>query len=253
MEAETLIIFRENPECMHAVEIRDVEKCFGAHRVLRGVSLSVAEGEAFVLLGPNGAGKTTLIRIVATLLRQDSGVVRVLGYDTRREAQEVRRRIGVVTHNPLLYEELTARENLTFYARAYGVPLERIEELLDRVELEERADEPVSTFSRGMKQRLSIARALLHSPEVLLLDEPTTGLDIKGRRDFYALLGNLLEEGVTLLMTTHHTEEAERLCSRGAVLRSGRVVAQGELSELKASVESLEDAYLQMTGEEGEG
>ncbi|NOZ59612.1 MAG: heme ABC exporter ATP-binding protein CcmA [Euryarchaeota archaeon] len=237
---------------MHAVELRDVEKSFGRHRVLRGVTLSVERGEAFVLLGPNGAGKTTLIRIVATLLRQDSGEVRVLGYDARKEAQEVRRRIGVVSHNPLLYEELTARENLEFYARAFGVPIRRAEEMLERVELEERADDQVSTFSRGMKQRLSIARALLHSPQVLLLDEPTTGLDIRGRRDFYALLERLLEEGVTLLMTTHHPEEAERLCSRGAVLHSGRVVAEGRIQELKASVGSLEEAYLRATGEEGE-
>ena len=207
------------------------------------------KGEAFALLGPNGAGKTTLIRIVATLLRQDSGEVRVLGYDVREEPQEVRRRIGVVSHNPFLYEELTARENLEFYARAYGVAESRVDEMLKMVNLLEREDDLVSTFSRGMKQRLSIARALLHSPEVLLLDEPTTGLDLKGRRDFYNLLGELLAEGTTLLMTTHHLDEAERLCTRGAVLLSGRVVAMGELSELKASVESLEEAYLRITGE----
>ena len=207
------------------------------------------KGEAFALLGPNGAGKTTLIRIVATLLRQDSGEVRVLGYDVREEPQEVRRRIGVVSHNPFLYEELTARENLEFYARAYGVAESRVDEMLKMVNLLEREDDLVSTFSRGMKQRLSIARALLHSPEVLLLDEPTTGLDLKGRRDFYNLLGKLLAEGTTLLMTTHHLDEAERLCTRGAVLLSGRVVAMGELSELKASVESLEEAYLRITGE----
>ena len=186
---------------------------------------------------------------MATLLRQDSGEVRVLGHDTRDEAREVRRRIGVVSHNPFLYEELTARENLEFYARAYGVEESRVDDLLERVNLAEREHDLVSTFSRGMKQRLSIARALLHSPPVLLLDEPTTGLDPKGRRDFYALLAELLGGGTTLLMTTHHMDEAERLCSRGAVLLSGRVVATGELSELRGSVESLEEAYLRITGE----
>ncbi len=234
---------------MHAIEVQGVSKSFSSLEVLRGVTLTVEKGEAFALLGPNGAGKTTLIRIVATLLRQDSGEVRVLGYDVREEPQEVRRRIGVVSHNPFLYEELTARENLEFYARAYGVAESRVDEMLKMVNLLEREDDLVSTFSRGMKQRLSIARALLHSPEVLLLDEPTTGLDLKGRRDFYNLLGKLLAEGTTLLMTTHHLDEAERLCTRGAVLLSGRVVAMGELSELKASVESLEEAYLRITGE----
>jgi heme ABC exporter ATP-binding subunit CcmA len=237
---------------MHAIELQEVEKRFGTQPVLQRVNMRVERGEAFALLGPNGAGKTTLIRIVATLLRQDSGEVRVLGYDTREEAQEVRRRIGVVSHNPLLYEELTARENLEFYARAYGVELAAVEEMLERVKLEERAEDLVATFSRGMKQRLSIARALLHSPEVLLLDEPTTGLDVKGRRDFYALLQELLRKGTTLLMTTHHLDEAERLCARGAVLHAGRVVAEGELSELKASLDSLEEAFLHMTGGEGE-
>jgi|Deesub1362B_J571_1020462.scaffolds.fasta_scaffold05440_5 heme ABC exporter ATP-binding subunit CcmA len=234
---------------MHAIELRDVKKRFGALQVLRGVTLSIEKGEAFALLGPNGAGKTTLIRIVATLLRQDEGEVRVAGYDIREEAREVRRRIGVVSHNPFLYEELTARENLEFYARAYGVAQSRVDEMLERVNLAEREDDLVATFSRGMKQRLSIARALLHSPEVLLLDEPTTGLDLKGRQDFYTLLEELLGEGATLLMTTHHMDEAERLCSRGAVLHSGRVVAQGALDELKESVESLEEAYLRITGE----
>ena len=234
---------------MHAIELREVTKRFSSLEVLRGITLAVQRGEAFALLGPNGAGKTTLIRIVATLLRQDSGEVRVLGHDTRDEAREVRRRIGVVSHNPFLYEELTARENLEFYARAYGVEESRVDDLLERVNLAEREHDLVSTFSRGMKQRLSIARALLHSPPVLLLDEPTTGLDPKGRRDFYALLGELLGGGTTLLMTTHHMDEAERLCSRGAVLLSGRVVATGELSELRGSVESLEEAYLRITGE----
>ncbi len=237
---------------MHAIELRGVKKRFSSLEVLRGVTLDVRRGEAFALLGPNGAGKTTLIRIVATLLRQDEGEVRVAGYDVREEAQEVRRRIGVVSHNPFLYEELTARENLEFYARAYDVEQSRVDEMLEKVNLVEREDNPVSTFSRGMKQRLSIARALLHSPEVLLLDEPTTGLDLKGRQDFYTLLEELLGEGATLLMTTHHMDEAERLCTRGAVLHSGSVVAQGTLSELKASMESLEEAYLRITGEGSE-
>ncbi|WP_456474432.1 heme ABC exporter ATP-binding protein CcmA [Candidatus Pyrohabitans sp.] len=237
---------------MPAVELRGVRKRFGTLEVLKGINLSVAKGEAFALLGPNGAGKTTLIRIIATLLRQDSGEVRVAGYDVREDAQEVRRRIGVVSHNPFLYDELTARENLEFYARAYGVKLSRAEEMLERINLAEREDDLVGTFSRGMKQRLSIARALLHSPEVLLLDEPTTGLDLRSRRDFYALLEELRSSGVTLLLTTHHLDEAEKLCSHGAVLHYGRMVAEGALSELKRSMESLEEAYLRITGEGNE-
>lgn len=234
---------------MPAVELRGVRKRFDALEVLRGIDLSVAKGEAFALLGPNGAGKTTLIRIIATLLRQDSGEVRVAGYDVREDAREVKRRIGVVSHNPFLYDELTARENLEFYARAYGVEVARAEEMLERINLAEREDDLVATFSRGMKQRLSIARALLHSPEVLLLDEPTTGLDLRSRQNFYALLEELRSSGVTLLLTTHHLDEAERLCSRGAVLHYGKVVAEGALSELKRSMESLEEAYLRITGE----
>ncbi len=204
-----------------------IVKRFGGRTALAGVDLSVAAGEYVALMGPNGAGKTTLLRILALLSRPTSGRVSIGGLDPRRQGDAVRRQIGYLSHRTMLYGDLSARQNLTFYARLYGLPdaRRRLETLIERVGLGGRSDDLVRTYSRGMQQRLAIARALLHDPRLLLLDEPHTGLDAAAG----ALLDDLLEEsrraGCTLLMATHDARRAEALCDRIVVLERGRLCA----------------------------
>jgi len=222
-----------------------VSKKFSRTTVLDNVALEVKEGEAFALLGPNGAGKTTLVKILSTLLRPSSGTVKIAGFDIREEKEEVKKVIGVVSHNPFLYNELTARENLEFFGELFDVR-PRTEELLSKVALEDKSDMLVSNFSRGMKQRLAIARALVHNPRLLILDEPTSGLDITSRNRFYSLI-NSIRSGKTIFLTTHYLEEAELLCSRCAVINKGKIVEELEtsrkerLEEIFKEIEEAED------------
>ena len=232
-----------------SIEVRGLVKSFGSKVALEGVDLDVAEGEFLTLVGPNGAGKTTLIRILATLTRPTGGSVRVAGYDLARQGNEVRRRIGLASHQTLLYGDLSAEENLRFYGRMYDVPdlEEGITALLQRVDLDHRRHDLVRTFSRGMQQRLSLARALLHDPAILLLDEPYTGLDQHAaemlREVLAALapplspptLGGKMKGGAksrTVLMTTHNLERGLELCDRVAILFNGRLVHQADKSQL---------------------
>jgi heme exporter protein A len=209
------------------IETRALVKAFGLLPVLRKLDLSITRGEFVALLGPNGAGKSTLLRLLAGLSRPTSGVILIGGWELPREAMAVRAQIGMVSHKPLLYENLSARENLQFFARLYNLPgadAERhISDLLARVGLGKRAHDLVRTFSRGMQQRLSIARALLHNPDVLLFDEPYTGLD----QDASLVLDGLLEaahaEGRTIVMSTHQLDRAAALASRVIILSRGGV------------------------------
>ncbi len=210
---------------MQVIETEALTKRFGGNIAVNEVSLSVEEGEAFALLGPNGAGKTTLIRILSTLLRPSSGKARIMGYDVSSDPEEVKKRIGVVSHNPCLYGKLTSRENLSFYAGLYDASHE-VDALLNRMGLLQVADEYVENLSRGMKQRLAIARAMIHEPPVLLLDEPSVGLDVESRKSFHEMIQDLNSHGVTLLLTTHFLEEAAVLCTRGVIMNRGRVVAE---------------------------
>ncbi|MFQ5815021.1 MAG: heme ABC exporter ATP-binding protein CcmA [Candidatus Hydrothermarchaeaceae archaeon] len=228
------------------IELEGLTKRFGSQYALNGVDISIEEGESFALLGPNGAGKTTLVRILSTLTKPTSGTARIAGFDVTKEGREVKRVIGVVSHNTFLYDELTAMENLHFYAGAYGVDPKRVDPLLKKMKLLERANDPVSGFSRGMKQRLSIARSLLHEPQILILDEPSTGLDVQGKRVFYEITDELNSMGKTVLLTTHQMEEAERLCSRAAILHRGKVKTVGKLEDIKGK-EGLEEAFLRLT------
>jgi heme ABC exporter ATP-binding subunit CcmA len=230
------------------IEIKDLSKKFGRHVALDGISLSVSPGESFAILGPNGAGKTTLVRVLSTLLKPTSGTVKIAGYDVAEEPEKIKRQIGVVSHNPFLYDDLTAFENLAFYADLYGVGQENIDALIKKVDLYERKDNLVEEFSRGMKQRLSIARALLHEPQILILDEPGSGLDIQSKRMFYGTIKGLNEKGATVLLTTHYLEEVEELCQKAAILDRGTVRASGTLDEIKGEAKSLEDAYIELTG-----
>jgi ABC-2 type transport system ATP-binding protein len=211
---------------------RDVE-------AVRGVSFEVRRGELFGLLGPNGAGKTTVIKMLITLLLPTSGTARVLGLDVVRDPRPVRRRIGYVFGGDRgLYERLSALDNLRYFAELYRVPPReqraRIGEVLDLVDLTGRERERVEGFSRGMRQRLHIARGLLHDPEVLFLDEPSIGVDPVGARRLRAMTAALTRAGKTVLLTTHYMYEADELCDRIAVIRQGQIVAEGTPAELKA-------------------
>ena len=208
---------------------------------VRGVSFQIEHGELFGLLGPNGAGKTTTIKMLITLLLPSGGSATVLGHDVVGDAREVRRHIGYVFGGDRgLYERLSALDNLRYFAELYGVPpadsRRRIGELLELVGLAGREKERVEGFSRGMRQRLHIARGLLHDPEVLFLDEPTIGIDPVGARELRATIAMLREQGKTILLTTHYMFEADELCDRIAVIRDGAIVAEGTPAVLKQRV-----------------
>lgn len=217
------------------------------------LTLDVDEGELFGLIGPNGAGKTTTIKVLTTLLIPTAGRASVQGYDVVRDAQRVRERIGFVFGGERgLYYRLSARDNLRYFAELYRMPpreiRSRIDELLDLVRLRDRADERVEGFSRGMKQRLHLARTLLHRPRVLFLDEPTIGLDPIGARELRQTITDLHGEGVTIVLTTHYMFEADALCQRIAIIDAGKLVAQGAPEELKAQVGDLSVVELEVFG-----
>lgn len=235
---------------MSAIEVVELARTYKLGRKLRrqegkrdvealcGVTFDVPAGQLFGLLGPNGAGKTTTIKILTTLLLPTSGEARVLGLDPARQHRELRRRIGYVFGGDKgLYERISALENLRYFADVYRVPIElkarRIDQLLETVGLKGRERERVETYSRGMRQRLHIARGLLHDPEVLFLDEPTIGLDPVGARELRNTVAALQASGKTILLTTHYMLEADELCARVAVINHGHIVAEGTPSELK--------------------
>ncbi len=229
------------------IEIKGLRKSFGRHRVLRGVDLSIDTGFSVVLLGPNGAGKTTLLRILSTLSRPTSGQVTVAGVDVTSNPEGIRQYLGLVSHAPLLYDDLTAAENLEFYARLYGMEQAdaRIDELLHRVGLYNRRKDTVRTYSRGMVQRMAIARALLHNPPILLLDEPDTGLDPQAAEMMTDLLKEIGGSERTLLMTTHHLERGLDLADRVVILNGGTLVYDATASELSyADLRPLYDQYV---------
>jgi len=225
------------------VEIHSLKKSFGLKPVLRGIDLTVEAGERAALLGPNGAGKTTLLRILAALTKPNGGRVSIAGRDIVEDAQQVRSLVGFVAHQPYLYDELTALENLLFFARMYSVRngRERALALLSRVGLERKAGERAGTLSRGQAQRLSLARALLHSPRLLLLDEPDTGLDEEGNALLETFLAEHRSQGGTILFTTHRLERALALSDSILMLNNGRVVYRRPTHELEP--ESVRQVY----------
>ncbi|CAL9290556.1 Daunorubicin_doxorubicin resistance ATP-binding protein DrrA [Streptomyces sp. SudanB135_2055] len=222
----------------YAVLSEGLEKRFGEVRALRGLDLAVAEGTVCGLLGPNGAGKTTAVRLLTTLLRPDAGSARVAGHDLVREAAAVRRRIGVTGQYASVDGDLTGRQNLRLFARLHRLrdASARADELLDRFGLTEAADRPASTLSGGMRRRLDLAASLVRRPEVLFLDEPTTGLDPASRNRIWDAVRALKEEGTTVLLTTQYLEEADRLADDIALVDRGRVAHTGSPAELKALV-----------------
>ena len=237
--------------------IRANELCcrFGDFLAVDKVSFDVAQGEIFAFLGPNGAGKTTTIRMLTTLLAPTSGSVEIDGLNVTEHPYQTRQRFGIVFQDSSLDSELTARENMHIHAVLYRVPrgerAGRIETLLKLFELWDRRDDIVKRFSGGMRRRLEIARAFLHTPKVIFLDEPTLGLDPQTRNQLWNHVQQLnAEQRVTVFLTTHYMEEAERVAHRIAVIDHGRIIAQGTVAELKQSTgaESLEQAFLELTG-----
>ena len=235
-----------NPEGA-AIEVRGLKKAFGRTAVLRNLDLDLHWGEVLTILGPNGSGKTTLVKVLATLTRPDAGAVRVSGLDLARAGESVRRNIGVVTHDTLLYDGLTGYENLKFFARMFALTQieERIETVAERMGMSARLHQRVGTLSHGMKKRFSIARALLHEPAILLMDEPESGLD----QEALSMLKDLIVEGTSpfraVLMTTHNVEYGLALGHRMAILAHGRIAYHESLDT--AGTEAVKDAYFRYT------
>lgn len=223
-----------------AIEVAGLRKSYGDHRVVAGVDLTVPAGTVYALLGPNGAGKTTTVRILSTLLPADAGKARVAGYDIRREADQVRASIGVTGQFSAVDELLTGRENLRLMADLGHLDRRQaksvVEQLLERFHLADAADRRAVTYSGGMKRRLDLAMTLVAGPQLIFLDEPTTGLDPRSRRDLWGIVRELVADGVTVFLTTQYLEEADQLADRIGVLDGGRLVAEGTAAELKRLV-----------------
>lgn len=230
-----------------ALDIRKLTKVFGDRKALDKVTFSLPEGAFLSIFGPNGAGKTTLLRTLSTLSRPTSGSVRVMGCDAKEEPDKVREHIGLISHNSMLYPDLTAMENLMFVARLYGLaqPEDRVRELLRAVELDHRRFDMVRTFSRGMTQRLSIARALINDPDVVFLDEPYAGLDPHAVEIFDALLADI-REGRTFVMVSHDLQKGFEACTHALVLARGRVVSFAPKEEL--DFEEFKQLYRETVG-----
>jgi ABC-2 type transport system ATP-binding protein len=220
------------------LRVQALRKCYGAIEAVAGLSFEINGGEVFGLLGPNGAGKTTTISVIATQLRPTAGDALVFGHSVRTDVAAVRRMIGVVPQDIALYPKLTAVENLKFFGRMYGVRGtelgHRIDELLEIVGLDARRDDYVATFSGGMKRRLNLAVSLVHQPRMVLLDEPTAGVDPHSREHIFSIVRRLRNDGAAILYTTHYMEEAERLCDRLGIMDEGKIIAMGTLDVLLA-------------------
>jgi len=237
------------------IEVRDLVKKFGDFCAVDHITFAVPEGKIFGFLGPNGAGKTTTIKMLTTVLDPTSGELRVDGRDPRKEQRQVRRSFGIVFQDPSLDDELTAQENMELHGVLYSVPAverhEKIATLLKFVELWDRRNDYVKTFSGGMKRRLEIARALLHHPKILFLDEPTIGLDPQTRNHIWSYIQLLSkEQQVTVFFTTHYMEEADRVADEVAVIDHGKIVAQDSPAALKEKTQckTLEEAFIALTG-----
>jgi lipooligosaccharide transport system ATP-binding protein len=245
------------------IHARDLVKRFGDFTAVAGIDVDVARGEAFGFLGPNGAGKSSTMRMIGCVSQPSGGTLRILGMDPRRQGTAIRAKLGVCPQQDSLDPELSVKENLVTYARYYGIPRRtakvKADELLDFVQLTERADSKVEPLSGGMKRRLTIARALVNDPEIVLLDEPTTGLDPQARHLVWDRLFRLKQQGVTLVLTTHYMDEAEQLCDRLVVMDGGKIVAEDspralidrystrEVLELRFGLDPLEDVAGKLT------
>lgn len=238
------------PSWVYVLDIQNLSKTFGQYQALADLTLRLVPGEVYGLLGPNGAGKTTTINLLSGLLRPDTGQVLIAG---ELASEKTKARLGIMPQQNLLYQSLTCGENLAFFAQIYGLPkalrAKRILTCLKAVMLEDRADSVVGTLSGGMQRRLSLAVAIVHEPKLVVLDEPTTGLDIEARYGVWNLIRQLQQQGVTVLLTTHLLDEAERLCDRIGFLKQGHLLDQGSLNELRTRIPAEEVVTLQTTEE----
>lgn len=233
------------------LNINKLQKSYGGRAVLQDLTLNIGAGEIYGLLGQNGAGKTTTINIICNLLKADSGEIAI---NQQPVSEATKKLIGVAPQENLLYKTLNCEENLNFYAQIYGLnTLQRRQQVkicLEAVNLLDRAKSPVETLSGGMQRRLNIAVALVHQPKLVILDEPTTGLDIEARYEIWELIRNLKNQGITVLLTTHLLDEAERLCQRIGILKGGKIVAEGSLEELQKRIPAQEIVVIQTSQEE---
>jgi ABC-2 type transport system ATP-binding protein len=241
---------------MDAIEARNLRKSFGPVTAVDDVSISIPEGGIFGFLGPNGAGKTTTIRMITGVLIPDTGTVRVLGTDVQKDPLTAKLKMGVIPENGTVYSDLTAEQNILITAKFFGMDRasreRRAAEILTRLGLEERRNDIVRTFSKGMRQRISIACAIVHAPPVLILDEPTTGLDVYSRRLVIDTVRHMNEQGSTVLLTTHNIEEANALCSTISIINKGKIVATGSPENLKKTFDTsryVEVAFDQPVGQ----
>ena len=235
------------PTDLPAIAISGLTKRFGFTTALDEIDLHLKQGEFLALFGPNGAGKTTLLRILSTLSSPTSGTVRLLGYDPAKHGEQIRASIGVLSHHPLLIPTLTAYENLKFYGQMFGIQdlSRRIEELLQLVGLFEHRSQIIETFSRGMQQRLAIARAILHRPRILLLDEPFTGLDQDGIALLKQILRDFLQEGKTIIMTDHDFPRGMELCSKVVIVNHGELMYYSDVTALDEPFEAVYRRYVE--------
>jgi sodium transport system ATP-binding protein len=231
-----------------AVTIERLEKTLGTNKVLRGISFEAQAGEIFGLLGPNGAGKTTTLRIVCTLLSPDAGTVDVLGFGTTTAPEEVRRRIGVVTADIGVYPRLTARENIEYLGRLCGLSgaglTTRVDGVIERLDMGSFANQRAESLSSGQKQKVAIARAIVHDPEVLMFDEPTSNLDVLASKEVREFMVEARGRGKCVIFSTHVMHDAQRLCDRVTIIHHGLVVASGTTNEVRGNGRDLEDAFL---------
>ncbi|UCF63426.1 MAG: ABC transporter ATP-binding protein [bacterium] len=232
------------------VEVRDIEKSFGDKVVLNKLSFSISPNDVYGLLGPNGAGKTTTINILCNLLDADSGMISIEGKPVSEATKHL---VGIVPQEVSIYQDLTIKENLLFFAKIYGIQgsasTERADELIHALNLHVYENIKVSSLSGGWRRRVNIAVALVHSPSILILDEPTAGLDIEARYELWELIKNLKNSGVSILLTTHQLEEAERLCSCIGILQKGRIVAEGSLDKLRELIPAQQIAVIETEDE----
>jgi ABC-2 type transport system ATP-binding protein len=247
--------FCDNQKMEDIINAQNLTKTFGNFTAVNDVSFNVQKGEIFAFLGPNGAGKTTTIKMLTTLLKPSKGIIKLNGVDVTIHPEKARKSFGIVFQDPSLDDELTAMENMEFHAVLYKVPgkelKERVAKFLNFVELWDRRNDLVKTFSGGMKRRLEIARGLLHKPEILFLDEPTQGLDPQTRNKIWEYLQNLNKETqITVFFTTHYMEEAEQVAQKIAIMDHGKIIETGTVASLteKTQTKSLEEAFLKFTG-----
>jgi len=235
-----------------AVSVERLEKTLGKNKVLRGISFQAQPGEIFGLLGPNGAGKTTTLRLISTLLSPDAGTVEVLGFDTRTAPEEVRRRVGVVTADIGVYPRLSARENIAYFAQLSGLDgrelKARVEAVIERLDIDSFAGQRAESLSSGQKQKVAIARAIVHDPPLLMFDEPTSNLDVLASREVREFMVESKGRGKCVIFSTHVLHDAERLCDRITILHHGEVVASGSTAEVRGIRPELEDAFLELVG-----